>query len=275
MRHEHQNDLAGPVHFCSAFHGQKLPVQWYTLSTLFMVAASDGTAYARQRPGEKHRVPAPALFVLCFGLCALALSSAPSGAGSCEWSVQSPPPLYPGNIVNMNAISDESPDCVSYCPAGFALVDVGCTGRYCDNVYPVCGRYVPKGTHQSAGKGYWTKWFSDEGGSAPASESFAGSTWPILQDPLALAVGIQCRGDYCDEIRLFMQPIRPDGSDPRQVTIDSKAGPVCTVSRTTVSEEDARARRVAAPGAFLRRIGCSGSYCDNLRFEYCSIRPNR
>ena len=165
-----------------------------------------------------------------------------------------------------DAISDETR--AALCPPGFAIVDLSCTGRYCDNVQALCSRFATKGAPRQ-GEQYWTDWFSEE--SSSTTQEFDGSTWPKLRNAYSLAVGIQCRGSYCDDIRLRMELIHPSASASGGVTMDSKAEkPVCRVSRRTISEETMEVR-VQPPMSFIRRVGCSGSYCDNLRFETCSV----
>lgn len=194
-------------------------------------------------------------------------------ASACTDFIQSGPSYVPGNIYRLPMRSDESgegnDECPRKCPAHFALMDIECNGRYCDNLYPVCARFEPNGVIGGKGRGYWTNWFSEELDNKTTTRM--GSTWPNLYDQNSIATGVECRGSYCDEMRLYMLPIRPDGMDARQVTMTATGAPRCTLSQTTVSDENAGSHRIAAPGNFIRRVGCSGKYCDNMRFEYCSL----
>lgn len=75
-------------------------------------------------------------------------------------------------------------------------------------------------------------------------------------------------------MRLRMLPL----SGRNVPTLDSKAEqPLCRLS-TRFSEEASVPPSPAAPVGksmeFIRRVGCSGSYCDNLQVEWCKVFRN-
>lgn len=167
-------------------------------------------------------------------------------------------------------ISEENGPAI--CPAGHALLRLRCSGRYCDNIQATCTRYAVPPFVASSQASYWTPWFSEE----QNGDVVEGSNFPQLSDNYAVAIGLQCRGSYCDDIRLLMQPLR----GPNVPTLDSKAQtPVCRVSKPFSEENGGRSER---PSAYIgkwmelvHRIGCSGSYCDNLRIEWCRVFLNQ
>jgi hypothetical protein len=156
------------------------------------------------------------------------------------------------------------------CPPGFALSKLSCSGRYCDEINATCARYAAPPGSTSQERSYWTDWFSEEG----PGQTIDGSNFPRLSNNYSIAVGIQCRGDYCDDIRLQMLPLR--GRDVP--TLDSKAeAPQCRLS-TRFSEETTSPPSPDPPLGksmeFIRRVGCSGRYCDNLQIEWCKVFHN-
>ena len=161
-------------------------------------------------------------------------------------------------------ISEENGPAI--CPAGQALVRLRCSGRYCDNIQASCTRYAEPPFVASSQPSYWTAWFSEE----KSADVVDGSNFPRLADNYSVAIGLQCRGRYCDDIRLLMLPLR----GPKVPTLDSKSEfPICRVSKPFSEENGGRSER---PSAYIgkwteliHRVGCSGSYCDNLRIEWC------
>lgn len=156
------------------------------------------------------------------------------------------------------------------CNPGYALSKLKCSGRYCDNIQATCTRYAIPPAASSAQAPYWTAWFSEE----RSGDVLEGSNFPKLANAYSVAVGIQCRGRYCDDIRLRMLPL----SGRNVPTLDSKAEqPLCRLS-TRFSEEASVPPSPSAPVGksmeFIRRVGCSGSYCDNLQIEWCKVFRN-
>lgn len=156
---------------------------------------------------------------------------------------------------------------VAKCNPGYALTRLKCTGSYCDNIQGTCTKYAEPPALRSTGTQYWTDWYSEE----KSQDVLDDSNFPALKDSYSIAVGLQCRGRYCDDMRFLMQPMRGANSP----TMDSKSEyPVCRRS-TRFSEEQSNPPAAAQPYGkgmeFIRRAGCSGRYCDNLQVEFCKI----
>lgn len=165
---------------------------------------------------------------------------------------------------NLPPISEENGPAI--CPAGHALLRLRCTGRYCDNIQATCTRYAAPPFVASSQPSYWTSWFSEE----RSGDVVEGSNFPRLANNYAVAIGLQCRGRYCDDIRLLMLPMR----GPNVPTLDSKAeNPICRVSAPFSEENGGMSPRPSAHVGkwmeLIHRVGCSGRYCDNLRIEWC------
>ena len=163
-------------------------------------------------------------------------------------------------------ISEETD--AALCSSGRALVGLRCRGSYCDDILPICALYPGVGEHALTQPTYWTDWFSE----AKNADVNDGSNFPRLKDQYSLAVGVQCGGRYCDNMRLLMLPMRGVGVP----TMDSKAEyPQC---RFSVRYSEEAGRRIPLPNPpvgkseeFIRRVGCSGGYCDNLQVEFCKV----
>ena len=148
--------------------------------------------------------------------------------------------------IPLAALSEENGP--RYCPQGSAVVEVGCSGRYCDNLHLVCERYAretPLG-HRDVDAHQWSGWYSEEDGGHPPG-------WLSPAPVTGFIAGVDCRGDYCDDVRV-----------DTDATL-TPAGPGASVS--VVSEETAPAR--CPSGQFVTKLLCSGSYCDNLSV-WCS-----
>jgi hypothetical protein len=183
-------------------------------------------------------------------LCAGALE--PSAARAQQWEALKP-------------ISDETPP--AFCSRGYALSHLRCRGRYCDDIVASCTRYSVPPASAADQLAYWTAWYSEE----KSGDFINGSNFPRLSDDYSIAVGVQCRGRYCDDMRLLMQPMRGRNAP----TMESKADyPICRRS-TKFSEETPSPPQPKPPQGkwmeFIRRIGCSGDYCDNLTIEWCRV----
>lgn len=135
-----------------------------------------------------------------------------------------------------------------YCPHGSAVVEVGCSGRYCDNLHLVCGRHAREFVfgHRDIDSHQWSGWYSEEDGGHPPG-------WLDPAPVTGFVTGVDCRGDYCDDLRV--------DSDAAKTPMG--AGSLVGV----VSEETAPARCPA--GQFVTKLLCSGSYCDNISV-WCS-----
>lgn len=125
------------------------------------------------------------------------------------------------------------------CPAGYLAGGFRCTGRYCDNVAPLC-RQVNRTTTPTA----WTSYFSEEG----TNYATCGS---------GFMTGIACNGRYCDNISLQCSYV--SGSSPRD----------CLWMRTRLSEEGGSL--VLPSDRFINGIACYGRYCDDKDFLICRL----
>ena len=76
----------------------------------------------------------------------------------------------------------------SYCQEGEFLIGWECDYRYCDNKKIRCGRFTCKSSWPDISQS--TDWFSEE--------------QPSTACPVGMyAVGIGCRGDYCDDLTIY------------------------------------------------------------------------
>lgn len=152
-------------------------------------------------------------------------------------------------------ISEETPptSCGNRLIAG-----ITCSGRYCDNITPICGRSI----HQIYDI-RWTGFVSEEGRgvkSCHVSNPWERGDWP--EGEPAFIAGFSCQGRYCDNVALECVALRD--SFP-----SSYGGGDCLWTRW-VSEETPTVRFRRGYAAI--RMGCQGSYCDNKRFFICPIR---
>ena len=156
---------------------------------------------------------------------------------------------------------------VAQCRSGYALSSLRCARSYCDNIQATCTAYDAPPARRSTQAPYWTAWFSEE----KKADVIDGSNFPRLANAYSIAIGLQCRGRYCDDLRLLMLPMSGAGVP----TLDSKAEfPLCRRS-IRFSEEQRFPPQPAPPQGksmeFIRRVGCSGAYCDNLQIEWCKV----
>ncbi len=131
-----------------------------------------------------------------------------------------------------------------FCPAGTAAAGFRCSGWYCDDIRLDC-KTVPGGINFDVETSIPTPWISDNQNGSIAECG-----------PSDLVVGIECRGDWCDEIRVWCgQP---------NWAIDG-----CSLT-LSLSEESGGTYNASA-GHFIQDIRCEGSYCDNKRFDVCEL----
>jgi hypothetical protein len=125
------------------------------------------------------------------------------------------------------------------CPAGYLVGGFRCTGRYCDNVAPLCRQ-----VNSTTITGSWTRYFSEERpNSATCGSGFM--------------TGIACNGRYCDNIALQCSSVR--GSTPRD----------CLWMNTRLSEEGGSL--VLPSDLFVNGVACYGRYCDDKDFLVCRL----
>lgn len=135
-----------------------------------------------------------------------------------------------------------------YCPQGSAVIEVGCSGRYCDNLHLICGRYARESLfgHRDIDPHQWSGWYSEENGGHPPG-------WLNSAPVTGFVTGVDCRGSHCDDLRVDTDAsVAPTG-----------AGAIVGI----VSEETSPAR--CPVGQFVTKLLCTGSYCDNIEV-WCS-----
>lgn len=93
---------------------------------------------------------------------------------------------------------------------------------------------------------YWTSWTDDDGSPARCRDG-------------DVAAGMQCRGTYCDEIRLACVAY------PHALNKATWTPSIMTGQRQIVAK--------CAPGARLTGIVCQGADCDNIRLR-CQTSKN-
>ncbi len=154
------------------------------------------------------------------------------------------------------SISEETPpiSCGNRLVAG-----ITCTGRYCDNITPICG-----GSIQDIYDIRWSGSVSEEG-SAIANcnvpNPFERGDWPAGEP--AFITGFACRGDYCDNVALECVALR-------DAFPESYGGRSCRWTDWVSEERGGRLRFLS--GFFAIRMGCKGKYCDDKRFLICPLR---
>ncbi|HRI71914.1 MAG TPA: hypothetical protein PK156_47100 [Polyangium sp.] len=132
--------------------------------------------------------------------------------------------------------SEETPP--RTCPAGYLVGGFRCTGRYCDNVAPLCRQ-----VNRTVIPGSWTRYFSEEDNSETCGAGFM--------------TGIACNGSYCDNISLQCSYV--SGATPRD----------CLWLNTRLSEEGGSL--VLPSDLFINGIACYGRYCDDKDFLVCRL----
>jgi len=137
------------------------------------------------------------------------------------------------------------------------LVGITCSGRYCDNITPICGS-----TRHDLFDIDWTKYVSEEGeATATCGVANPFDRWEGASDPPAFITGLACKGSYCDDVALECVALR-------DAFPGSLGGSLCRWTGW-VSEETPTLR---FPSGFAAvRMQCSGRYCDNKRFFVCPV----
>ncbi|MEW8256938.1 MAG: hypothetical protein AB2747_21480 [Candidatus Thiodiazotropha taylori] len=135
--------------------------------------------------------------------------------------------------------SEESPS-QHVCLGG--LEGVRCNYKYCDNISLKC-KDGAIGQREGEFSPHWI------------SEEQPNNTFEC--PPHSVAVGIKCKGKYCDNLSVRCDPVDLELLN-------------CQWSNW-ISEESGSGKYNKAewPGQFLVGLECKGSYCDNKRFKYC------
>jgi hypothetical protein len=147
------------------------------------------------------------------------------------------PPL---NCFQIPAISDEGG--AAYCPSQSAAAALQCSGRSCDAISLTCCRYgweTPRG-HRDVDEHQWSGWYSEEGNGLPPGTRLSSA-------PAGLVTGIQCQGDFCDEIRL--------DTDAAGLIAESECNWIPAGACPT--------------SQFIASVQCTDSFCSELQVKCC------
>ena len=136
------------------------------------------------------------------------------------------------------------------CPAGQVVVGVQCNGSFCDQISLRCDNFGA--SLNPSGNPHWTEWVETGG------DIFGNNT---LRDavcaPGEWMTGLDCRGDWCDDVRVACRP-----SNSRAVD--------CTWTGLYSEEQPPY---YAPDSRFLAGVHCEGTHCDNKRYYVCAARP--
>lgn len=156
-----------------------------------------------------------------------------------------------------DTISEETPPT----SCGNKLVfGIKCSGRYCDNITPVCGFTTYKIYDVK-----WTKFVSEERGgtiscNVPNPSEKEHGNWGAGEP--AFIIGFSCKGRYCDNVALECAALK------NAYTNAQSARKGCRWTRWTSEEQP--------PLYFPYHLAaismqCRGRYCDDKRFLLCPI----
>lgn len=156
------------------------------------------------------------------------------------------------------AISEETPPAT----CGNRLVaGITCTGRYCDNIEPICGA-----VRHELYDIRWSKFVSEEGDAVAncnVSNPFERGDWPAGEP--AFITGFSCNGSYCDNMALECVALRD--------AFPASLGGASCQWTGWVSEETPTLRFPTGFAAI--RMACRGRYCDDKRFFICPVVPRK
>lgn len=142
-------------------------------------------------------------------------------------------------VVAVGPISEETGS--KFCPNGYAIRGITCSGKYCDNKTLTCCRYL-NGQDNDV-RGGWAPRISDE----PPNNFYTNNGGWIA--------GIACRGNYCDNISLnffYTGKLRNTGQ--------------CFFN-LEFSEE--KGYDQCPDNHFVSGLRCNGPYCDNIALYCC------
>lgn len=159
-------------------------------------------------------------------------------------------------VFAQSTISEETPptSCRNKLVTGLT-----CTGRYCDNLTPICGN----SSHEIYDV-RWSAYVSEEGravASCNVSNPWERGDWPSGEP--AFITGFACKGRYCDNVALECVALK-------DAFPESLGGGSCRWTGW-VSEETPTLRFPQGFAAISMK--CRGRYCDDLSFFVCPVRP--
>lgn len=148
--------------------------------------------------------------------------------------------------------SEETPG-ASECAVDEAVTGFDCSGSYCDNVSIECHRYggsVPPAVDA------FSAWF--EVGPPPGIASGFVKSSHVCNANQKMT-GIDCKGDYCDDISIECSPSPGFRTDSNRC-----------IPSAWFSEENS-GPFLAPEGTVIQGVQCQGTHCDNKRFLVCGI----
>ena len=146
--------------------------------------------------------------------------------------------------------SEETPG-TSECPVGQVVTGFACTGSYCDNVQIECHDY---GGSVPAASNAFSGWF--EVGSSPGFASGVPNKQFHICGANEKMTGIDCRGSYCDDIRIECSPTTGLGTGR---------------CRWTGEYSEEHSSYLAPIGQAIQGVYCSGQHCDNKSYFVCEV----
>ena len=149
-----------------------------------------------------------------------------------------------------NWISEEHAPTIS--KPGYYLAGYRCSGKYADKRQLYFRHLWNSNTFENAHiDGYWSSSISEEK-----------SKYKFEVENGYLIAGLQCIGDYCDNIKLYST--RNKGL---QIIVDEHN----QYWSKWISEETGRNQFIAPEGHFIIGYECRGNYCDQRRFLYAPV----
>jgi hypothetical protein len=134
------------------------------------------------------------------------------------------------------------------CPDGMAVIAAECSGSYCDQIRLRCDTLA-----DPIGEAHWTYWV-EAGGDFFGNGNKSDATC----EPNEWMTGIDCNGDFCDNVRIECSPTNRTEAN-------------CDWTDDWYSEE--QGVYSAPPDFYLRGVRCQGAHCDNKQYLICQTRP--
>lgn len=135
------------------------------------------------------------------------------------------------------------------CKPTQAATQVECRGSYCDQIRLYCNTMPGGLMYDDQAETAWVEYGGNWLGEGNQKDAVClDGYW---------ATGIECMGDFCDNVRLLC-------------TRGTRSHGDCEWTPDLWSEESGIYR--GKPGYFLAGVHCEGTHCDNKRYYVCSAR---